>query len=508
MSEPAASGGQQIARKTAHAIFWNYASYGLGKGLVFLTTAILARLLTPAEFGIVGYATLAIAYLTVLRDLGLGPALIQRREDIDEASNTVFSLNLIMGAVLAATTFAIAPLVASYFREPLVTPLLRVLAFNFVINAFGSVHVVRLQRELEFQKKLIPDVGHSIIKGVVSIGLALLGFGVWSLVIGQMAGAITSVALSWIVFPWRPRLSIKPRLARALLGFGVSVIGVDVISVVYDNLDYLIIGRMFGNADLGIYTQAYKLPELLVLSMLWVMTKALFPAYAKMQDDPDALRRGFLTTIRLVQIICLPISLGLVIAARPIVLVAFGDQWLAAVPIVRVLALFALVSSIGFNVGDVYKAVGRPDILVKLELFTLALLVPTLIFGARFGLIGVAIGHLMVSLVHMIVRLFIATRFVRVTLWEIAAQLVPASLAGGALAALAVPALLLTDGIGAFFQLIIVALAGAMGYLSVLWLVERESVLRVMRVIGLDNLKGRSVRALFARRAPSSGDLE
>ena len=473
---------QQIAQKSIRGVFWNYISFGLGKGLVFVTTAILARLLTPDDFGIVAFATLAVTYLSILKDFGLGPALIHRRQNVDEAANTVFTLNLLLGAGLTLAGIAVAPLVATFFREPLVTPVLRWLSLTFILNSLGSIHVVRLQRELEFRRKLIPDLGRSLFKGIVSISLALTGFGVWSLVIGQLAGVLAGVILSWVVFPWLPRLTINLNLARGLLRYGLSVVGVDALTITTDNLDYLLIGRLFGNAALGIYTLAFRLPELLVLNPLWVMAAAIFPAYATVQDKPETLRRGFLTTVRFVEILCVPLALGMFLTADPLVRVAFGDQWLAAIPIVRVLALFVLVRSIGFNAGDVYKAVGRPDILVKLELLNVAVLVPALWIGASFGLVGVALGHLAASLVRMIADLWVASRFINANLRDILLQLKPSFLSGLALIMLALPSLYLTAEAIPLVQLVVTMLAGGIGYLTVLWLLERESLLYMSRL--------------------------
>lgn len=490
--------GQQVARKTARGIFWNYLSFGLGKGLIFLTLMILARLLTPEEFGLVALATLAISYLSVLKDFGLGAALIQRRQDIEEAANTVFTMNLIVGGLLTLATVAVAPAVAAYFDEPLVTPVLRWLGLTFALNAIGAVHIVRLQRELEFGRKLIPDLGRSAVKGLVSVGLALSGYGVWSLVIGQLAGVLTAVILAWVVFPWRPRLRIKLGLARRLLKFGLSLMGLDGIHAVESNFDYLIVGRLFSNTALGIYTMAYRLPELLGLTTLWIIAGALFPAFSSLQDRPALLRQSFLATLKYVELLMVPIAVGLFLVADPLVRVAFGRQWLEAIPVVRVLALFVLVISIGFNAGDIYKALGRPDILIKIGLLNLSLLLPALWIGAQFGLVGVALGHLVVGTFVTGIRLGVATRFVKVGLGEVLQQLKPSFLSGLVLVLFALPGLYLSADMPPLVRLIVVTIVGAAGYLLPLWLLERDSLLAVARVIGRPGQGPKAVPATLA----------
>ena len=174
----------EVAGKTVRAVFWNYLSFALGKLLLLVTTAILARLLTAEQFGTVGFAVLVVTYLTALKDLGLGSALIQKRDELDEAANTVFTLNLVFGFSLAVISFLIAPVIAGFFRDSQVTSLLRVLSITFIFNALGSVHTTFLQKTLSFNRKLIPDLARSVSKGLVSIGLALAGAGVWSLILG------------------------------------------------------------------------------------------------------------------------------------------------------------------------------------------------------------------------------------------------------------------------------------------------------------------------------------
>lgn len=474
---------RQIAQKTAWGFIWNFSAYFLGKLVVLVTTAILARLLAKNDFGLVAVAVVAINYLSVLKDLGLGAALIQRKGDVREAANTVFTINIIIGLVLSALIIPLAPLVAAYFRDPQVTSVLRWMGISFFIHALGSVHTNWLVRALDYRRKLIPDLGGALTKGVVSIGMAFAGYGVWSLVAGQIAGAVASVLLVWIILPWRPRLALDRKLAGSLLKFGTSVTAVDVITQITDNLDYVIVGRIFGLVPLSIYTLAYRLPEMLLIGNLWVMGGVVFPAFSSIQDRPNELRRGFLASVRLVQLIAVPISLGLLIAADPIVRVVFGDQWLDAIPILRVLAIYAWVYSLGYHVGGFYKAIGRPDILFRLSILTLVIIIPSLLIGSRFGLIGVATGHLVAVLIRRVISLWLATRFVNVSILNIFAQLRSSIIAALVMAPLTFAVSYLTAHLNPFLQLTLIILAGAASYLGMLWWIERENLVRLLRMV-------------------------
>ncbi|HUE99906.1 MAG TPA: lipopolysaccharide biosynthesis protein, partial [Anaerolineales bacterium] len=444
---------------------------------------ILARLLAKNDFGLIAVAALAINYLSVLKDVGLGAAFIQRKGDVRDAANTVFTINIIIGLILSALIIPLAPLVATYFRDPEVTLVLRWMGVSFIINALGSVHTNWLVRELDYRRKLIPELGGAVTKGVISIGMALLGYGVWSLVFGQIAGAIVSVVLVWIVVPWRPRLTFDRRVARSLMGFGASVMAIDIISQITDNIDYVIVGRIFGLVPLSIYTLAYRLPEMLLIGNLWVMAGVVFPAFSTIQDRPNELKRGFLASVRIVDLITVPISLGLLIAATPIVKVVFGDQWLDIIPILRVLAIYAWVYSLGYHVGGLYKAIGRPDISLKLSLVTLLVLIPSLLIGAKFGLVGIAVGHLVAVLIRRITSLAVATRFVKVSMVDIFGQLKPSFISALVMTPITLVVLNLTLSLHPFLQLTFVVLSGAASYLFMLWWIERENLVALFRMI-------------------------
>jgi PST family polysaccharide transporter len=275
--------------------------------------------------------------------------------------------------------------------------------------------------------------------------------------------------------------------------FGMPLMLTDIQAAVWSNLDYVIVGRMLGGTALGVYTLAYRLPELLILSVWRVLGGAVFPFFASIQRFPDLLRKGFLATIRYSQIVVVPLCVGLFITARPAVEALFGEQWLGAVPVLRLLAVFALVGSIGVNIGDVYKAIGRPDILAKLAALELAMLTPALILGARHGLIGIGAAHAVVAAIDTTIRLTVARRFVGVTFREIGRQMLPSLEAGAALAAVAAGALWAASPAGPVASLAAAVVAGAAAYALVLYRVDGDSVRRLAGWVG--------------RRRPAAGEV-
>lgn len=479
--QPEAS--ENITRKAGRGLVWNFLTYGIGKGGVLISTSILARLLSQNDFGLVSVAIIAINYLSFIRDLGLSVALIQRRDNVERAADTVFSLNLILGFFLAAITYPLAPFVAEYFNEPMVIPVLRWLGLTFVINAFGSVHVVWLMRELDYRRKFIPDMGNTLVKVIVSIGFALSGAGVWALVFGQLLGSLTSVILLWVVNPWRPRFIIHTDMIGSLMKFGSSIVTGDILSVFIENIGYIIVGRMFGVAQVSIYTLALRLPEILLIGNLWVMSGVIFPAFSSIQHKPDEMRRGTLMSIRLIQILAVPIAFGLFLAADPIVRVVFGEQWLDVIPLLRGFAIYAWIYSIGYQVGDIYKAIGRPILIVWLDVLTLLVIVPALLIGSTYGLVGIVGGHVFTVFVRRFVGFIMAARFVKITMFDISRELTP-SLAGGVvMVAVVLIVMAFVEGMNPFIQLSLIVLAGAVTYGAILWRLERDNMMRLVKIV-------------------------
>ncbi|BBA32242.1 polysaccharide biosynthesis protein [Methylocaldum marinum] len=465
-------------KKTVHAVAWNYASFALSKGVVLITMAVLTRLLPPETFGIVSLATVIISYLSLLQDLGLGSALIQQRSNVQEAANTVYAANFIVGILFFSLTFAIAPAAAIFFRVPAVETMLKVLAFTFVIDPFGSVHIALLQRDLAFRKKLVPDLGRLLVKAVVTIVLAVKGFGAWSLIIGQLASSVSGVILARIILRHKLRLRFEKAQLGRLLKFSVPFMGFNLVNALISNMEFVVIGRALGEAALGIYTITYRIVDLLIMNVWVVLAGAMFPALATIQHQPHLLRRAFLSVTQYVQVFIVPISLGLIITAEPIVRVLLGTQWLEAIPILRLLPVAFLIFSIGTTAGDVYKAIGRPALLLKMGLLHVAILIPLLLLGVQYKLVGVALSLIATAFLVKIVHLVVVVRVIGVTVSELMRALRPAFVGGTALTIVTTPLIYSIGDQSPVVQLAAAGAAGAATYFGTLWLLEKEVVIK------------------------------
>ena len=376
----AADSRESIASRTLRGAAWAYGSYVGGRVLVLASTALLARLLAPAEFGLVALALIFIALLETVADLGLSQSLVIVRDDVLEHADTVFTASVLVGTGLACATAAIAPLAALFFHEPQLVGLLPVLGANFLLRSLGTTHYALAQRRSEFRSRTAAELADVAVRGLVGIALALSGLGAWSLVLGYLAGTAALTLVLWVRVPWRPSLRLRRDHLRTLWRFGGALTGLDVVAAVIANVDYVFVGRVLGPASLGLYSLGFRIPELLILNLSVVAGQVLFPAFATL--DRDALRRAYLTSLRYTLMVALPAAAGLAVLAEPLTLALFGDAWHGAISATQVLTLYALGVAIGMPAGSAYKALGRVKVLLLLAIPRAGLLITALrVFG-------------------------------------------------------------------------------------------------------------------------------
>lgn len=468
-----------FAGKTARSAAWTYLAYTLNKSSTFITTILLTHLILPAEYGIVAYAVTIVAFLDAVRDLGLGLALIQYPDDINDALDTAFWLNLGSNVIIWLASIALAPVAARFFNEPQLVSILPALCFSFILNSFGSIHDALLQRQMQFRKRLIPEVGSSLIKGILSVGLALIGYNAWALVVGQIAGRAVYSVMIWRTNSWRPKPFFYPSIARKLLKFGYKVAIDSFLSALQANIDYLFIGRFLGETTLALYSIAYRVPELVIINFCIVIATVLFPAYAELDDDSE-LKQAMLGAFRYISLITVPAGIGLALISPLFVKVFLAMEYAEAGPMMAVLSLYGMVLAVSWNIGDVYKALGRPDVLWKTALLEFAVLASVLFFAAQSSALAVAFSHLGVALSITLVRLVIVSRLLKIHIVTMLKQFVPSAgasiIMGIAVAIILVVTTMLTPLVSLFFAMFI----GAVVYALVLYWIERDLAISIL----------------------------
>ena len=360
MKENSSNKNSEITKNALFGIGWTYLSFVLGKLLSFVSTLILARILVPQQFGLVAYCTLAVQYLDIINQSGMDDALIARKDMIEQAANSAFVSNMIMGVVSFGIAWMTAPEIALFFKVDEITPLFRLLALVLPVNAIGLVPYTMLSRDLRFQVKLIPDIFQGVSKGLTSIILAAAGFGPWSLIWGQIAGAGISVVLSWSLANWRPSWKFNWRATRDVLVYGGHITVGDFLGNLRANVDYIIVGRILGAATLGIYTLSYRIPELVINSVNSVVGTVAFPLISRISSDKENLRSTYFGYIRYIALFTFPIGFGLALVSPLFVETFLSENWLPVIVPMELISIALAVSSVGYVPGVLYKAIGQP----------------------------------------------------------------------------------------------------------------------------------------------------
>jgi PST family polysaccharide transporter len=455
---------------------WAYGAYVGGRALVLVATAILTHLLAPKDFGVLALASTFMLFLEAVKDFGLGQALIvSTPEQEAERAQTVFGWSVLIGLTLTLVTAAASPLAAHFFREPQLRAVLPVIGTNFLLRALGATHLALARKQLNYRVRTVSEIAEVTVRGIVSITLALTGAGVWSLVIGFIAGAATSSLALWLQVPYRPRARITRAYIRDLAGFGGLLTLIDIGAVFAYNLDYIFIGRILGATALGLYFIGFRMPELVILNLANVAGDVLFPAYAAL--GRARMVEGFLVALRYTAMLTLPLTLGIVLLAKPMILVVNGSQWTGSIDVMRVIAVYAFAIALVIPSGTVFKATKQAWISVVFTSIGLVVLVSLLLHFTHQGILAVALCTAGMQVVSTPISGLIVSRRFGVPMRTIGAALLPAVAAGAVMAAAIAPVLLWVQGNVA--ALILGIAAGGLGYLAGLWLVARGDVRRL-----------------------------
>jgi O-antigen/teichoic acid export membrane protein len=467
---------RNLGKRTLRGVFWAYGSYVGGRILMLVATAILARLLTPKEFGLVALAILFMFIFETLSDLGVSQALVVVKDDVElEHAETVFVWTVALGAGFSLLTAALSPLAALFFDQPKLTGILAALGLRFFLRSLSATHFALAQRRIDFRSRTAAQLSDVTTRGLTSIGLAIAGFGAWSLVLGYLAGSVALTAMLWTMVPWRPKLKPQRVHLRSMLTFGGKLSGLNLVTAIETNLDYLFIGRVLGATDLGLYSLGFRLPELLILNLSVVAGQVLFPAFASV--DRGDLGRAFNASLRYTLMIALPMAAALAVLAHPFVIGLFGDQWERSVPAMRVLTLYALAVAIAIPGGTVLKATNRAGILLALSIPEGIMLFAAIWIFVDDGIVAVAICMASVLGLFALVSTVAGMRVLHVGSRQVWSALWPPLAATAGMVAVLVPIERTIDS--PWPALAAGGVLGGATYLALLWVFARDALIRL-----------------------------
>lgn len=388
-----------LKQKTINGLTWSFIDNTAKLGLTFIVGIILARLLTPREFGLIGMITIFIALASSFVNSGFSQALIRKQDCTQADYSTIFYFNLIVGLVFYIILFFTAAPISRFFNEPLLKPMVRVLGLGIIINAFTLIQTTRLTKQINFKLQTKISIIATLFSGIIGIGMAYAGYGVWSLVFKTIVGFLLSSVFLWYWNKWKPSLIFSITSFKELFSFGSKLLVSGLIDTIYTNVYYLIIGKYFSAVELGYYTRAQQFQNLPSSNMQGIISRVSYPVLTSIQNDIPRLREAYKKLIRSTMLITFVLMLGMAAVARPMVLTLIGDKWEPSIIYLQMLCFVGMFYPLHALNLNMLQVQGRSDLFLRLEIIKKILAVPVIILGVFFGIKAMIIGMLLLSII-------------------------------------------------------------------------------------------------------------
>lgn len=390
---------ESIKDKTVKGIGWSFVDNVASSGITFLVGLILARLLTPAEYGIMAMIAIFIAVSNSIIDSGFSNALVRKINIQRIDYNTVFFFNLVVSLVMYLLLYIASPAISAFFKEPVLIEIVRVIGWVLVINALAIIPRTIFVRNVDFKTQTKVSLISSITSGIIGIGMALSGFGVWSLVGQQLSRQLLNTVFLWIYCNWRPVFEFSKDSFKELFGFGSKLLLSGLLDTIYKNIYYIIIGRFYTSAQLGQYTRAEQFNMIFSSNLTSVVQRVSYPVLSSIQKDPERLREAYRKVIKSTMLITFACMLGLAAVAKPLILILIGDKWLPAVYLLQIICFSGMLYPLHAINLNILQVKGRSDLFLKLEIIKKIIAIGPIAIGILYGIEYMLLGSVLTSFI-------------------------------------------------------------------------------------------------------------
>ena len=377
---------ESLKHKTVKGVGWSFIDNLSSSGITFLVGLVLARLLTPSEYGIMAILTIFIAVSNSIVDSGFSNALIRKTDAKQVDYNTVFLFNLVVSGLLYVVLFFAAPSISVFFKEPLLVEVMRVIGWVLVINALAIIPRTLFVKEVNFKTQTKVSLIASISSGVVGISMALAGMGVWSLVGQQLSRQLLNTLFLWIYCKWRPVWEFSIQSFKELFSFGSKLLLSGLLDTVFKEIYSLVIGRCYTSAQLGQYTRANQFNQIFSSNLTTVIQRVSYPVLSSIQDEPERLREAYRKVIKSTMLISFACMLGLAAVAKPLIILLIGEKWLPAVGFLQIICFSGMLYPLHAINLNILQVKGRSDLFLKLEIVKKIIAVGPLVLGVLFSI--------------------------------------------------------------------------------------------------------------------------
>lgn len=394
----------QSSNSTISNFIWRFAERCGAQFVSFVVSIVLARILTPEDYGTIALVTVFTAILQVFVDSGLGTALIQKKNADDLDFSSVFYFNILMCLVLYGAMFVVAPKIAQFYKDDSLTSVVRILSLTIVISGIKGIQQAYVSRNMLFKKFFFSTIGGTIFSAFLGIGMAYAGCGVWALVVQQISNTAIDTIILWITVKWRPKKIFSWKRLKYLLAFGWKLLVSALLDTAYNNLRNLIIGKLYSSADLAYYNQGDKFPKVIVTNINTSIDSVLLPSMSNEQDNRERVKQMTRRAIKTSTYVMAPLMMGLAFCAEPVVQLVLTDKWLPCVPFLRIFCITYMFWPVHTANLNAINAMGRSDWFLKLEIVKKIMGMTILLSTMWFGVMAMAYSLLLSSVLSQIIN--------------------------------------------------------------------------------------------------------
>ncbi|WP_431137285.1 lipopolysaccharide biosynthesis protein [Psychroserpens mesophilus] len=414
-----------LKQKALSGVFWTALQQFSTQGINFFVSIVLARLLLPSEFGLIAMIAVFMGIGAVLLNAGLGSSLIRTDNPTQEDYSTVFFFNLIGSVFMYVLMFFVAPLVADFYQEDQLTPIIRWYSIIFIINAFAIIQTTRLTKLLDFKTQMRVSIPSTIFSGLIGVGLAYTGHGVWSLVIMGIAQAFASALQLWLYSNWKPSWVFSKHKFKYHFNYGYKLTLSGLIESLFSNAYAIIIGKFFAPAQVGFFNRADSLMKLPVGNVGTILNKVTFPLFAEIKNDDIRLKGVYKKVMQMSVFLVAPILITMAVLAEPLFRFLFTEKWLPAVPYFQILAVTGIMYPINAYNLNILRVKGRSDIVLKLQVIKKILFLIIIFITFQFGIYALLFGSVIQSFLVFFINTYYSGKFISYYIWEQVKNLAP-----------------------------------------------------------------------------------
>lgn len=408
----------EIKNQTISGVKWTAIERFSIQGVQFLLGIVVARLLTPSDYGLIGMLGIFMAISQTLIDSGIGTALIRKLDSNDNDFSTAFYYNLCVSILCAATIFFCAPLIAEFFKQPILSPIAKLFSFTLVIGAIGGIQSAKLTISLDFKSIAKINFISAVVSGLVCLGLAYFGWGVWALVWQSIMASVLRVILLWITCKWRPKLVFSRKSFKELFGFGNKIMFASLLHSFYSEMTTIVIGRFYTPASLGNYSRGQSISSLPVNIVTDTVGKVTYPILSKIQNDDERLTKVYRHYISLIMMLVVFGVLLLVALAKPLVLFLLTEKWEGAIIFLQIFAFAIMFDPIcKLNLNLLYVK-GRSDLILRLEIFKKAIALVILFASVPFGVVAICFSKVIYTQIAVIANTYYTGKYFSLGYWQ------------------------------------------------------------------------------------------